>query len=58
MKDYTERLLAARSVFKQLEADALGGLDYVNFIEDKNTLEFNDQTQKLSQIVELELIPF
>lgn len=45
MKDYLNRLLAAELSFKQLESDVLGGLDYVNFLDNSRPLEFNTKTQ-------------
>lgn len=45
MRDYTHRLQTAEGKFRQLEADVLGGLDYVNFIDSGRPLEFDDKTQ-------------
>ncbi|KAI6176154.1 Alpha-mannosidase [Aphelenchoides bicaudatus] len=45
-KDYTNRLITAEGRFRQLEADVLGGLDYVTFFDDPSRpLEFNEKTQ-------------
>jgi hypothetical protein len=39
------RLTAAENAFRQLEADAWGGLDYVTFVDGTERLEFNEKNK-------------
>lgn len=50
MDDYLIRLQAAEIEFRRLESDVIGGLDFVEYFDNKKVLEFKTNSEKYVRI--------